>query len=110
MRTSQGFIQDFELGGGGEHDGSRMIVACEKYVPTRGLWGHAPPRKILNLDPLRLLLMQSGTRLLFNNCGKIYTQFEIFLGGGGGGGGGHPLYETLVIRCIRVASVSCLLK
>ena len=28
----QGFIQDFELGGegGGKHDGSRMIVACEK--------------------------------------------------------------------------------
>ena len=34
----QGFIQDFELGG--KQDGSRMIVAC---VPTRGVWGHAPP-------------------------------------------------------------------
>ena len=28
------------------------------------------PKKILNLDPLRLLLTQSGTRLLFNSCDK----------------------------------------
>ena len=48
----QGFIQDFELGGG-EQDVSRMIVVCEMHA-----WGsgkHAPrsppplPRKILNL-------------------------------------------------------------
>ena len=31
------------------------------------------PQKILNLDPLRLLLMQSGTRLLFNTCDKTIT-------------------------------------
>ena len=35
-------LQDFELGG--KQDGSRMIVAC---VPTRMVWGHAPPGKIL---------------------------------------------------------------
>ena len=44
----QGFIQDFELGGG-EQDGSKMIVAHESTlthavsVPTRGVWGHPPP-------------------------------------------------------------------
>ena len=32
---NQGFIQDFELwGGGGKQDGSRMIVACES-IRTR---------------------------------------------------------------------------
>ena len=31
---TQGFIQDFELGGGGKQDGSRMMVVC---VPTRGV-------------------------------------------------------------------------
>ena len=31
-------------GGGGKQDGSRMIVAC---VPTRVVWGHAPPGKFL---------------------------------------------------------------
>ena len=48
--TTLAFIQDFELGGG--HGGSRMIVACESMlthasacVPTRGVWGHAPPEK-----------------------------------------------------------------
>ena len=47
-------------------DGSRMIVVCESVlthaqacVPTRGFWGMLPlPKKILNLDPIRL---QSGT-------------------------------------------------
>ena len=36
--------------GWGKQDGSRMIVACESTlthvsvcVPTRGVWGHAPP-------------------------------------------------------------------
>ena len=33
-------------------------------MPTRGVWGHAPPGKF------RLLLTQSGTRLLFNTCDK----------------------------------------
>ena len=28
------------------------------------------PKKILNLDPLRSVLTQSGTRLLFNSCDK----------------------------------------
>ena len=48
------------------------------------------------------LLMQSGTRLLFNTCDKtIITilNFKISWGGGGGGGGElqprPPLYETL---------------
>ena len=50
----QGFIQDFELGGGGggKQDGSKMIVARESTlthtisVPTRGVWGHLPlPQK-----------------------------------------------------------------
>ena len=63
--SDQDFIQDFELGGGGGggQDGSRMVVACESTlthtqacVPTRWVWGHAPPsQKILNLDPLKLL-------------------------------------------------------
>ena len=52
-------MQDFELGG--KQDGSRLIVAC---MATRGVWGAYPPPqpgKNLNLDPLRLLLTQSGT-------------------------------------------------
>ena len=41
------------------------------------IWVHAPPpSKILNLDPLRLLLTQSGARLLFNTCDK--TNEHIF--------------------------------
>ena len=28
----QGFIQDFELGGGGKQDGSMMIVVCESML------------------------------------------------------------------------------
>ena len=56
-------------GGGGKQDGNRMIVACEStlthaYVcmPISGGLGACPPppRKILDVDPLRLLLMQSG--------------------------------------------------
>ena len=53
----QGFIRDFELVGWGEHGGSRMIVVCE----SSGGLGACSPRKILNLDPLRVLLTQSGT-------------------------------------------------
>ena len=64
--------------------------------------------KILNLDPLRLVLTQSGTRLLFNTCDLItILNFKISGGGGGGGEGvcgwgrGNskappPLYETLL--------------
>ena len=59
------------------------------------------PQEILNLDHLRLLLMQSGTRLLFNSCDKtlitilnfkiskgegIVAGGEIVAGGRGGGG------------------------
>ena len=72
-----GFHTGFELGGGGEHGGSRMIVVREAHSRTYkcvcllgGSGGMLPPRKILNLDPLRLLLTQSGTRLLFNICDK----------------------------------------
>ena len=96
----QGFIQDFELGGGGEQGGSRMVVARKRtlthasaFVPTRGVWG-MPPGKILNLDPLRLLLMQSGTRLFFNTCDKTIVtilNFKISWEGGGGGIPGLPL-------------------
>ena len=56
-----------------------MIVAhkstftCVR-VPTRGIWGHVLPEK---LDPLRLLLMQPGTRLLFNTCDKTILNFKI---------------------------------
>ena len=59
----QGFIQDFELGGG-KQDGSRMIVACEvcACLLGGGAVGACPPGKFLNLHPLRLLLMQSGTK------------------------------------------------
>ena len=28
----QGFMQDFELGGGGEQGGSKMIAACESML------------------------------------------------------------------------------
>ena len=83
----QGFIQDFELGGGGggEHGGSRVVVAHESMLThVQACVGLAAcsPRKILNLDPFRLLLTQSGTRL-FNICDN-HTQFHDFWGGGGG--------------------------
>ena len=49
--------------GGGEQDGRRMIVACEMCACYyRGVWEHAPPKE--NLYSLRLLLMQSGTKIL----------------------------------------------
>ena len=62
---SQGFIQDFGMGGeGGEQDDSRIILACKMHVCLLG--GSTgippPPRKISNLKPLRLLLTQSGTK------------------------------------------------
>jgi len=63
---SQGFIQDFELGEGGggtwwQQDDSS---ACKRACLLGGL-GACFPRKSLNLDPPRLLLTQSGTRLLY---------------------------------------------
>ena len=41
----QGFIQDFELGGGGKQDGSRMIVVCEKHAFLLGGSGGMPPQE-----------------------------------------------------------------
>ena len=53
----------------------------------------------MNLDPLRLLLTQSGTRLLFNTCDKTtITIFNFRISGGGGGGNSSPSYETL--QCV----------
>ena len=101
-------------GGGGEagwwQGDSNAQNMC---MPTRGVCGHAPPpspEKILNLDLFRLLLTQSGTRLLFNTCDKtIITILNFKISGGGGGGGEEgncgwrgensklpspPLYET----------------
>ena len=41
------------------------------------------PRKILNLDPLRLLPMKLGTRLLFNTCDEtIITILNFKISGG----------------------------
>ena len=64
--ANQGFIhKDFELGGwGGEQDGSRMIIGAP---PS--------PRRISNLDPLRLLLTQSGTNFP-NNIFMTYTYVQ----------------------------------
>ena len=97
-------------GGGGEQDGSRMIVECKsstrKCACLLGGLGACSPRKILNLDPLGLLLTQSGTRLLFNTCDKtIVTILNFKISGRGGGGGGEfqgpPLYETLIITLMH---------
>ena len=75
----------------GKQDGSRMIVACETHACLRGGSGGMshpppPPKKniyILNLDPLRLLQAQSGTRLLFNTCDKsIITILKFKISGG----------------------------
>ena len=45
MGQSAGFIQDFELGGGGggEQDGSRMIVVCKMHECLLGWSGVCPP-------------------------------------------------------------------
>ena len=48
------------LSWGGKQDGSRMIVACETCAYLLGGSGGMPPQE--NLHPLRLLLMQSGTK------------------------------------------------
>ena len=75
-------------------------------MATKRVWGHVPPGKIFNLDPIRLLLTESGTNFPKNTY--ILATIIIILnlgnsawGGGGGGGGGNsraptPLYETLV--------------
>ena len=49
--SAQGFIQDYEMGGGGQ-DGSRMILACETCVCLLGGPGSIPttPKEILNSD------------------------------------------------------------
>ena len=44
--------------------------------------GACSPRKILNLDPLRLLLMQPETRLLFNTHDKTITILNFKISGG----------------------------
>ena len=69
-----------------------------------GSGGMLPPRKILNLDPLRLLLMKSGTRLLFNTCDEtIITILNFNISGGEGNFQGSPppppppLYETCLL-------------
>ena len=55
--TSQGFIQDLELGGRGKQDGSRMIVVCEMHACLLGGgWGRAPQENLGIYIPLRLLL------------------------------------------------------
>ena len=74
--ASQGFIQDSELGG---ETGWRACL-------QGGGQGECPPspKKILNLDPLRLLLTQSGTKLLLNTCDKTtitILNFKISWGG-----------------------------
>ena len=46
VSTEQGFMQDFELeGGGGEEDGSRMIVVCEMRAFLLGGSGGMPPQE-----------------------------------------------------------------
>ena len=42
-----------------------------------GLGACPHPKLNLNLDPLRLLLMQSGIKLLFNTCDKTILNFKI---------------------------------
>ena len=79
----QGFVQDFELREGGQ-DGSTCSRTPKRVCVLGGSRG-MPPRKILNLDPLRLLLTKSGTRLLFNTCDK--TIITILNSGEGRGGG-----------------------
>ena len=55
-----------------------------------------PPRKVLNLDPLRLLLTQSGTRLLFNTCDEtIITILNFKISGGEGNFQGSPPHLSM---------------
>ena len=67
--------------GGGEQDGSRMIVACHACMPTRGIWG-MPTQE--NFD-FRSSQIASETRMLFNTCHKTMItilNFNISWGGG----------------------------
>ena len=70
----QGFILEFQLGGGGGND---MLVLKQK--PSRGVWGHAPPEIFLFLRALRL---QFRPLFFFTNCSQHFK--------GGGGGGRTP--------------------
>ena len=78
--------------------------SVHKHAWLLGGSGGIPLGKILNLDPLRLLLMQSGTNFP-NNILTTHTctssnidgttiinilHFKISWGRGGGGGGGIP--------------------
>ena len=59
-----------------------------------------PPPPTLNLDRLRLLLMQSGTTLLCNTCDKtIITLLNFKISGGEGEipAPSPPLYKTLMV-------------
>ena len=45
-------------------------------MSSRGVWGHAPPRKIWIVDSLRLILMQPGSKIcnhIFDFCFTVYT-------------------------------------
>ena len=78
-----------------------MIVAC---VSTRGGLGACPSQE--NFE-FRLLLMQSGTRLLFNNCDKtIITILNFKISRGEIPGPPLPLYEALIYI---VHTCTCLL-
>ena len=64
--------------------------------------GACSPRKILNLDPLRLLLTQSETRLLFNTRDKtIITILNFKISGGGGGGFPAPTSSVDPLSVVR---------
>ena len=69
--TGKVFIQGFEMGW--EQDGSRMIVACETHAYILGGSGGIPPNQE-NLNPLRLLLTQSGTKFP-NNILMTHTYY-----------------------------------
>ena len=61
--SHQGFIRILSCGGETQWQlvcESTLMYACMCML-TRGVWGHAPPQEMLKLDPLRLLLTQSGT-------------------------------------------------
>ena len=73
-----------------------MIVACSRMHKRACLLGGGgggsggmppppppPPGKILNLDPIRLLLTKSGARLLFNTRDKTVLTYSISRNGGG---------------------------
>ena len=83
-------------GGGREQDGSRMIAHAHVSMCLLGGSGGMPPppRKILNLDPLRL---QSGTILLFNTCDKTIITILNFKISGGGGNSSLPVWNPGIL-------------